>query len=146
MNHLDYSSIKKAALGAAFLAPLVILYFSTTATIRNAWFFGHEFHIGCWVKNHLGFPCPVCGMTRSVILTIHGDLGTALLANVGGPLLVSATVLFGLAMLFVAAFETGKSDKLVKWVFYSTGLYLGIALVISLTFWIFRLAGSYPSI
>jgi len=34
-----------------------------------------------------GQPCPSCGLTTSISLMVHGDLGPALAANPGGPVL-----------------------------------------------------------
>ncbi len=48
---------------------------------------------------NFGVMCPMCGATRSVYLTLHGQLGNAVRYNPAGPVLVAAAV----AMLIRAA-------------------------------------------
>lgn len=63
---------------------------------------GRALHWECWFKQWLGFPCPTCGLTRSVLFTLHGQFGAAWQVNPAGLLLVSGLVLLGLALLFLA--------------------------------------------
>ena len=39
-----------------------------------------------------GLPCPGCGLTRSWVYLMHGDLGSALASNWFGPVLIVAVV------------------------------------------------------
>ncbi len=41
----------------------------------------------CPIRAITGIPCPTCGMTRSFLAIVHGDLGHALSEHVFGPLL-----------------------------------------------------------
>jgi hypothetical protein len=55
----------------------------------------------CWLRRAVGLPCPLCGVTRGVALTLRGHPAEASAYN---PL--SAPVLFGgLALMAVWAFE-----------------------------------------
>lgn len=57
-----------------------------------------------------GLPCPLCGLTRSWVATMHGDLPTALTLNPFGPpamALAVVTVLIGLRALL----EQGRRDR-----------------------------------
>lgn len=45
--------------------------------------------IVCPLRAITGIPCPLCGMTTSVVDTIHLDLSSAIAANFAGPLLVA---------------------------------------------------------
>jgi hypothetical protein len=47
----------------------------------------------CLVQALCGIPCPGCGVTRSVLALIGGDLGRAWALNPGGPVLCAATAL-----------------------------------------------------
>ncbi|MHB2015882.1 MAG: DUF2752 domain-containing protein [Candidatus Xenobia bacterium] len=51
----------------------------------------------CLFHRMTGLPCPGCGMTRSVVALLHGNVSEALAFNVGGPL-----VLLVAAFLMVA--------------------------------------------
>lgn len=51
----------------------------------------------CPLRTLTGIPCPLCGMTTSVIATMRLRLGDALAANPGGVLLVVLTIVLLLA-------------------------------------------------
>jgi hypothetical protein len=38
----------------------------------------------CPLRSWTGIPCPLCGMTTSVVATVHGDLVSAFAANPAG--------------------------------------------------------------
>jgi hypothetical protein len=40
--------------------------------------------IACPLRTLTGIPCPLCGMTTSVVATVHGDLASAFAANPAG--------------------------------------------------------------
>jgi hypothetical protein len=48
----------------------------------------------CHFLRATGWPCPTCGLTTSVSLTVHGDIGAAMKAHPMGP----ALVVLGLAV------------------------------------------------
>jgi hypothetical protein len=50
----------------------------------------------CPLRATTGIPCPLCGMTTSVVATVHGDLLGALAANPAG----IGVVAFALIILF----------------------------------------------
>lgn len=57
-----------------------------------------------------GLPCPLCGLTRAWVATMHGDLPTALQLNPFGPPTVAfavVAVLLGLQ----AVLDTGRRDR-----------------------------------
>jgi hypothetical protein len=49
-----------------------------------------------------GLPCPGCGLTRSVVCTLHGDLASAMMFHPLGPLVVAALALAVLVELLGA--------------------------------------------
>ena len=73
---------------AVFLLPLIVLRIAGQADLDHVWILGRELHWECWFKERFGIPCPTCGMTRSLILTLHGHLSQALHSNAAGPFLV----------------------------------------------------------
>lgn len=79
--------------GIFLLLGLVGLRVAAWADANQVWLFGRQLHWGCWFREHYGFPCPTCGMTRSVILTIHGDFHNAFLLNPAGPFLIAGVLL-----------------------------------------------------
>ena len=84
--------------GALVVLQLLLWRALTSATPSSVSFAGRELDLACSFKQRFGVPCPNCGMTRSVLLSLHGDLARAFALNPAGPLLVVGTVLFAAAM------------------------------------------------
>jgi hypothetical protein len=87
--------------GLAFPLPLLLLRLVATADLNYVYFLGRELHWGCWFKERFGFPCPGCGMTRSVVLAVHGNFGAAWQMNPTGVLGATGLMLFSLTMLWL---------------------------------------------
>ena len=87
--------------GAVLLLQLTLVRLLATADVNHVSLLGHELHWGCWFKQLFGIPCPACGMTRSVILTLHGQLKPAFQMNAAGPVGVLGLILFSVMMLFL---------------------------------------------
>lgn len=70
----------------------------------------------CPFRALTGLPCPGCGLTRSWVYLMHGDIGSSLASNWFGPVLILAVVV--LAVVSIRSRLTGKRpadlDKLVK--------------------------------
>ena len=70
----------------------------------------------CPFRALTGLPCPGCGLTRSWVYLMHGDIGSSLASNWFGPVLILAVVI--LALVSVRSRLSGKRpsdlDKLVK--------------------------------
>jgi hypothetical protein len=76
-----------------------------SATPERVFVLGRELQWGCLFQRAFGVPCPICGMTRGVLLTLGGHLGDALRLNPAAPLLVAGLVLFAAALVFVAIYQ-----------------------------------------
>jgi hypothetical protein len=96
--------------GALLLVQLAIVRAFASATTERAYLFGRELHWDCWFKERLGFPCPTCGMTRSVLLTLQGEFAEAVRLNPAGLLLVFGLVLFSLALLFLMFYRQRRTS------------------------------------
>ena len=91
--------------GALAALQLLLWRALTSATPSSVSFAGRELDVACSFKQRFGVPCPNCGMTRSVVLSLHGELTQAFAVNPAGPLLVLGTVLFAAAMLALAYWQ-----------------------------------------
>ncbi|HEV7905856.1 MAG TPA: DUF2752 domain-containing protein [Pyrinomonadaceae bacterium] len=95
--------------GALLLLQLVFLRLVASATTERAYLFGRALHWDCWFKQRLGFPCPTCGMTRSVLLSLQGQFTEAVRVNPAGLLLVLGLVAFSLALLFLMFYRRRRT-------------------------------------
>jgi hypothetical protein len=91
--------------GALMALQIVLLGVLGSATAESVSFAGRELNWGCAFREWFGIPCPNCGMTRSVLLSLHGRLGEAASLNPAGPLLVLGLLLFSASMFFLMAYE-----------------------------------------
>ncbi|MFZ6012620.1 MAG: DUF2752 domain-containing protein [Bacteroidota bacterium] len=65
----------------------------------------------CMFKNISGLPCPSCGITRSVLLILHGDVAEAMLMN---PLGFIAILLLILIPVWIVRDLIASSDSLAS--------------------------------
>ena len=91
--------------GALMALQLAFFGLLGSATTESVTFAGRELNWGCSFREWFGIPCPNCGMTRSVLLSLHGRLGDALGLNPAGPVLVLGVALFSCAMFFLMFYE-----------------------------------------
>ncbi len=89
------------ALGVALLAQLLVLHFVLRADAERAFVFGYQLPSLCGLRETLGLPCPTCGVTRAVGLTLHGELGAAWQLFPAVPVTLGWLVAFAFALLFV---------------------------------------------
>lgn len=96
------------------LAVAGLLFSVDGAAVR---FGGRPVGSACFFRQHTGIPCPTCGMSRSVVATLHGDLSTAVRANPAGPLWVAAAFSVALALLWLARrqrTESGAGERAAR--------------------------------
>jgi hypothetical protein len=99
---LSRERLKTGLTGAALLASLALARGLASASPAAVHVAGHELPVVCPSRLLFGVNCPGCGMTRSVLLTLGGDLRGALGVNPAGPFLVAALILLALQLLLAA--------------------------------------------
>lgn len=109
------------------------------ATAFGVSFLGHPLELGCAFRAHFGIPCPGCGFTRSLVLTVHGELASAWAIHPLGPLLVAGALLFSFALLSVALvartrFAASRS-KLLARIQLATFVFCAVALAVWAVHW-----------
>jgi hypothetical protein len=87
------------ALGVAILAQLGVLHFALRADAQRAFLFDHPLPTLCALRESLGLPCPTCGLTRALGLTLHGELGAAWQLFPAAPLVLLSLAGFAVALL-----------------------------------------------
>ena len=111
-----------------------------SADREHVTFAGATFGAACAFRERFGVPCPACGMTRSVVLTLHGDVATAAELNPGGPVAVFGLLYFSGAMVWLALRGAEPTKRRIQW---STATLGGILVAVVSAHWIRILAASY---
>ena len=91
-----------AAAAGVLLLQLAAARLLLSADAGGVWFAGRRFDTVCFLRSRFGVPCPTCGMTRSIVLTLHGNWDLAMRINPGGPAWVSASLIASAALLVLA--------------------------------------------
>jgi hypothetical protein len=108
---LSRESLKTGLSGAALLAALALARGLASASPSSVSVAGHQLPVLCPSRLLFGVNCPGCGMTRSVLLTLGGDLRGALGVNPAGPFFVAALLLLAVQLiLFAARTNRGGAD------------------------------------
>ena len=118
MLGLSRERLKTGLTGVALLVSLAVARGLAQATPAAVHVAGYELPVICPSRLLFGVNCPGCGMTRSVLLTLGGDLRGALMVNPAGPFLVVALILLAVQLLLTArGSEAGTPVKrrLLHW-------------------------------
>ena len=115
---LSRERLKTGLTGAALLASLALARGLASASPAAVYFAGRELPVICPSRLLFGVNCPGCGMTRSVLLTLGGDLRGALDVNPAGPFFVAALILLAVQLLLAARApeaSTSVKRRLLPW-------------------------------
>jgi hypothetical protein len=130
--------------GALLIAQLFVLRAVAATRADSVTLFGRALPWGCWFRQHFGLPCPLCGMTRSVVLTLHGQINLALQLNWAGPLLVAGLLLFALALIALmlcalAPRTRAFASRLQSLLRFGANAYAALFLFVLMAHWLFAL-------
>lgn len=73
--------------GLAFVCTAAALLVYPSGAHEELWLFGIRFGGECGMKVQFGIPCPQCGMTRSWVYLVRGEVTRAFIYNPAGALL-----------------------------------------------------------
>jgi hypothetical protein len=93
--------------GTVILLDAVAARLSLTADDARVYVFGRPITWECAMRR-IGLPCPTCGMTRSVVMALHGEIGRAWHMAPGGPVLAAG-------LLILAAMLLGSTFRRTPW-------------------------------
>ena len=138
---INRPGIVPGLVGAMLLAQLFVLRAVASADLNSVTFAGHVLDSVCWFRQRFGVPCPLCGMTRSVLLTLHGQFTSAWQLNPGGLLLVLGLVALGCALICVLLCEQtrlghGAALSLQRRLRFGATAYAGLFFVVLMTHWL----------
>ena len=130
--------------GAFLLAQLFALRVIASADADSITFAGRALHWGCWFRQHFGVPCPLCGMTRSTLAALHGQLNLAWSLNWAGPVFVAGLLLLALALLGVmlcaqTSWAREFAAQLQRGLRFGGTIYAGLFVVVLVAHWLFAL-------
>jgi hypothetical protein len=137
--------IASAAVGMLLLAQIAAAALLLRASQDGVWLLGHPIGGVCLFRRLTGLPCPACGMTRSIVLTLNGHLGAALRLNLAGPVWVLAVATIAAALLWLAwrerhrgADRAAAARRRVRLLAVAQGAVFGLMLAAN---WICEVAG-----
>lgn len=116
------------------LAALAGMRATMHADTQHVWFLGQRAGSECAFRHHFGVPCPNCGMSRSLVMTIQGDVQQAALLNPAGPLLVGGVIAMALMLLGFAA--PSRNTTVARWVLPSVLVYAAIYIAVLIGHWL----------
>ena len=133
-----------AVVGAALWLQLGLARAFASANMGEVFVAGRALHWDCLFKQRFGFPCPTCGMTRSFLLALHGNLGQAFELNPAGLLLLLGLALFSGAMFLLVLYQVlyQRSDappsvqRLRQRISFWTTLYAGLVVAVLIVHWV----------
>jgi hypothetical protein len=130
--------------GALVLAQLLLLRALASADAERVFVAGRELRWGCLFRRAFGLPCPACGMTRGVLLTLHGQIADALRVNPAAPVLTLGVALFAAALVFVALYQRAHdplaSGRLRARLLLASRAYAGLLFAVMLAHWVVEIA------
>ncbi|HEX8127629.1 MAG TPA: DUF2752 domain-containing protein [Pyrinomonadaceae bacterium] len=130
--------------GALVLVQLGVLRALASVSDGRVFVAGRELHWECWFKQQFDFPCPTCGMTRSVLLTLHGGFGEAWQMNPAGLFLVSGLAVLGLALLFLSLQRQRRTPRdsgaVQRRIRIATKVYAHLLIAVLFAHWIVEIA------
>lgn len=84
--------------GAIMLLDALAARLALTADDARVYVFGRPIAWECALRR-IGLPCPTCGMTRSVVLALDGEIARAWHVAPGGPVLAAGVLAMALVLL-----------------------------------------------
>jgi hypothetical protein len=109
------------------------------ADAEHVFVLGRPIEWVCALRSQLGLPCPTCGLTRSVVMSLHGDLAEAWRMAPVGPVAVFGMIAFALAMLALAWSQLAGAlqweSQARVWIRKATAIYAAATVAIWLGGW-----------
>jgi len=130
-----------AIAGAVMLLDALAARLALRADEVRVYILGHPIAWQCAMRR-IGLPCPTCGMTRSMVLALNGDIARAWHVAPGGPVLAAGV----LAMALVLLFSAFRRTPWPGWVRAGGVIYLAAATAIWLGGWAAQFARAWHAL
>jgi hypothetical protein len=120
--------------GVVILADALAARLALSADDARVYVLGHPIGWECAMRR-AGLPCPTCGLTRSVVMALHGDLSRAWHMAPGGPVLLAGALLAAVALLVWGVREKRIPQGVASWLRAGAMVYAAAATAIWLGGW-----------
>jgi hypothetical protein len=97
--------------GAVMIAQAAAARLILRADDAYVYVLGRPIRWACALKSRTGLPCPTCGMTRSLVLSLHGEWARAWRLMPAGPVALAGLLALGAALLALAVVERRGGRK-----------------------------------
>lgn len=121
--------------GVVILVDAVAARLSLSADDARVYVFGHPIDWECSMRR-AGLPCPTCGLTRSMVMALHGELARAWHMAPGGPMLLAGAGLAAVTLLVWAARRKPMPPTVTRWLRAGAMVYAAAATAIWLGGWV----------
>jgi hypothetical protein len=138
---LNRPGVVPGCCGAALVAALVLARLVAFADLNSVTFAGHALSWGCWFRQQFGVPCPFCGLTRSTLLALQGQLSSALQVNPAGLVLVFGLFTLGCALVGVALSSPAAAARLRRRTQVGATIYAALFFFVLCAHWLLALGG-----
>jgi hypothetical protein len=135
--------MKAARNQPALVAGIVILLdalaarLTLTADQARVYVLGRPIGWQCSMRR-IGLPCPTCGMTRSIVITLHGGWAQAWSIAPGGPVLAAGLLALAVALCLFAL----RRSPWPRWLRVGGTIYAAAAFSIWLGGWAVQFAAA----
>jgi hypothetical protein len=133
---MDWSGSRSpvaAVTGAVILGDALAARVLLDADMEQVRFLGKPIQVVCAFRRSTGLPCPACGLSRSSVLALHGNLGAAWHVMPAGPVLVFGALALAAVLLCYAALASRRqpaSRAAARMWIARAGLAYGVAAVV----------------
>jgi hypothetical protein len=126
-------------IGGVILADALALRWLLQADDEHVFVLGRAITWVCALRARFGLPCPTCGLTRSVVMSLHGEFAAAWRMAPAGPVVVVGMIAFAFALLALAwlqgASAPGWEAYVRAWIRKSAAIYAMGVLAVWLGGW-----------
>ncbi len=130
---IDRASPAAPIAGAVIWLDALLARILFQADTETVWFLGSPIPWVCSLRARFALPCPTCGLTRSMVLALHGDLHTAWSVAPSGPVFLFGLLAAGTALLLLPL-----APRLKPALLRATLAYAAAATIFWLADWIVR--------
>ncbi len=142
--------VAAAAVGAAMLAQAALARLLLAADEVRVYVLGHPVDWVCGLRSRFGLPCPTCGLTRSLVLSLHGEVGPAWRLAPAGPVVVFGGLALAAALLVLAGTQWRAAREWERsaawWIRRGALVYTSAAVVVWIGGWAVQFRAAWPGL